>query len=187
MLEADTHKKFNFRATPKLEYCKLYYFGQTAKLKCHESLNCENKMSRYSKLVKKNREIKMSRKFHALKYCLFSRFVLKRKKAVPLYIRNRKNIDTHSKKNCESRGKCMGLPINFTQYGKIQQTPLCRESLGNWYLCFSQSMSGFLPSDSHPTVHYTRHMETAWVFLSISHKLGKCSTARPWNRHLINI
>ena len=55
-----------------------------------------------------------------------------------------------------SYGKCMGFPVNFPQYGKMQQNPWCRESLGNWYSYFSHSMGVFLPLDSHPMVYFIK-------------------------------
>ena len=51
-------------------------------------------------------------------------------------------------------GKCMGFPINFAQYGKMQQNPWCRESLGNWYSYFSHSMGAFFPLNSHPMAYF---------------------------------
>ena len=51
-------------------------------------------------------------------------------------------------------GKCMGFPINFPHYGKMQQNPWCRESLGNWYSYFSHSMGAFFPLDSSPRVYF---------------------------------
>ena len=53
-----------------------------------------------------------------------------------------------------SYGKCMGFPINFPQYGKMQQNPWYGESLGNWYSYFYHSMGVFFPSDSHPIVYF---------------------------------
>ena len=50
-------------------------------------------------------------------------------------------------------GKCMGFPINFPQYGKMQQNPWYGESLGNWYSYFSHSMGAIFQSDSHPMVY----------------------------------
>ena len=52
-----------------------------------------------------------------------------------------------------SYGKCMGFPINFPQYGKMQQNPWYGESLGNWYSYFSHSMGAIFQSDSHPMVY----------------------------------
>ena len=53
-----------------------------------------------------------------------------------------------------SYGKCMGFPINFSQYGKMQQNPLNGVNLGNWYLYFPHSMGDFSTYDSHPTVYF---------------------------------
>ena len=50
--------------------------------------------------------------------------------------------------------KCMGFPINFSYYGKMQQSPSYGVNLGNWYPYFSRSMDAFSPYDSHPTVYY---------------------------------
>ena len=50
--------------------------------------------------------------------------------------------------------KCMGFPINFPQYGKVQQNPWYGEILWNWYSYFFHSMGAFLPSDSHPMVYF---------------------------------
>ena len=55
-----------------------------------------------------------------------------------------------------SYGKCMGFPVNFPQYGKMQQNPWCRESLGNWYSYFSHNMGVFFPLDSHPMVYFIK-------------------------------
>ena len=53
-----------------------------------------------------------------------------------------------------SYGKCMGFPINFSQYGKMQQNPLNGVNLGNWYLYFPHSMGDFSTYDSHPMVYF---------------------------------
>ena len=53
-----------------------------------------------------------------------------------------------------SYGKCMGFPINFPQYRKMQQNPSYVEELGNWYSYFSHSMSAFIPFDYHPVVYF---------------------------------
>ena len=50
--------------------------------------------------------------------------------------------------------KCMVFPINFSFYGKMQQSPSYGVNLGNWYPYFSRSMDAFSPYDSHPTVYY---------------------------------
>ena len=50
-------------------------------------------------------------------------------------------------------GKFIGFPINFPQYGKMQQNSWCREILGNWYSLFSHSMGAFFPLDSHSMVY----------------------------------
>ena len=42
-----------------------------------------------------------------------------------------------------SYGKCMGFPINFPQYRKMQQNPSYGEDLGNWYSYFPHSMGAF--------------------------------------------
>ena len=52
-----------------------------------------------------------------------------------------------------SYGKCMGFPINFPQYGKMQQNPWYGGSLGNWYSYFSHSMGAIFQSDSYPMVY----------------------------------
>ena len=52
-----------------------------------------------------------------------------------------------------SYGKCMCFPINFSQYGKMQQNPSYGLNLGNWYLYFSYSMGEFSPYNFHPTVY----------------------------------
>ena len=52
-------------------------------------------------------------------------------------------------------GKCMGFPINFTQYGKMEQNPWYGESLGNRQSYFSHSMGVFFPSNSHPMVYFS--------------------------------
>ena len=54
-----------------------------------------------------------------------------------------------------SYGKCMGFPINFPKYGKMQQNPWYGESPGNWYSYFSHSMGAFFPSDSYPMVYFS--------------------------------
>ena len=51
-------------------------------------------------------------------------------------------------------GKCMGFPINFPHYGKMQQNPWYGESLGNRYLYFSHSMGAFFPLDSHSMIYF---------------------------------
>ena len=51
--------------------------------------------------------------------------------------------------------KCMGFPINFPQYGKIQQDQWYGESLGNRYSYFSYSMDAFFPSDNYPVVYFS--------------------------------
>ena len=51
-------------------------------------------------------------------------------------------------------GKCMGFPINFPQYEKMQQNPWYGESLGNWYSYFSDSMGDFFPLDSHSIAYF---------------------------------
>ena len=51
--------------------------------------------------------------------------------------------------------KCMVFPINFSFYGKMQQSPSYGVNLGNWYPYFSRSMSAFSPYDSHPTVYFS--------------------------------
>ena len=53
-----------------------------------------------------------------------------------------------------SYGKCMGFPINFPQYGKMQQNPWYGKSLGNWYSYFFHSMGAFFPLDSHFMVYF---------------------------------
>ena len=50
--------------------------------------------------------------------------------------------------------KCMGFPINFPQYGKMQQNPWYGKSLGNWYSYFFHSMGAFFPLDSHIMVYF---------------------------------
>ena len=72
-----------------------------------------------------------------------------------------------------SYGKCMRFPINFPQYGKMQQNPLYGENLGNWELLFPQ-YGYFFPIrfPSHDILH---HMGNVWVFPSISHSTGKCN------------
>ena len=52
-------------------------------------------------------------------------------------------------------GKCMGFPINFSQYGKMKQNPWYGESLGNRQSYFSHSMGVFFPSNSHPVVYFS--------------------------------
>ena len=53
-----------------------------------------------------------------------------------------------------SYGKCMGFPINFTQYGKMQQNSSYGENLGNWCSYFSHIMGAFFPLDSHFMVYF---------------------------------
>ena len=53
-------------------------------------------------------------------------------------------------------GKCTVFPINFSQYGKMQQNPLYGVTLGNWYSYFSHSMGDFSPYDSHPMVYFIK-------------------------------
>ena len=67
-----------------------------------------------------------------------------------------------------SYGKCMGFPINFPQYGKMQQKPLYGESLGNWYSYFYHSMGVFFPI-WFPSYSILHHMVNTWVSPSISH------------------
>ena len=62
-------------------------------------------------------------------------------------------------------GKCMGFPINFPQYGKMQQNPQYGESLGNLYSYFSHGMGAFFPSDSHPMVYFS-----TWEMHGFPHK-----------------
>ena len=50
-------------------------------------------------------------------------------------------------------GKYMGFAINFPWHGKMQQNPLHREKLGNWYSYFSHSMDVFTPLD-HLMVYF---------------------------------
>ena len=64
-----------------------------------------------------------------------------------------------------SYGKCMGLPVSFPQYRKMQQNPWYGESLGNRYSYFSQSMSAFFPSNSHPMVYFS-----IWEMHGFPHK-----------------
>ena len=64
-----------------------------------------------------------------------------------------------------SYGKCIGFPINFPQYGKMQQNPWYGESPGNWYSCFSHSMVAFFPSDSHPMPYFS-----TWEIHGFHHK-----------------
>ena len=64
-----------------------------------------------------------------------------------------------------SYGKCVGFPINFLQYGKMQQNPSYREDLGNWYSYFSHSMGAFFPLDSHPMVLFI-----AWEMYGFSNQ-----------------
>ena len=64
-----------------------------------------------------------------------------------------------------SYGKCIGFPINFPQYGKMQQNPWYGESPGNWYSCFSHSMVAFFPSDSHPMPYFS-----TWEIHGFPHK-----------------
>ena len=54
-----------------------------------------------------------------------------------------------------SYGKYMGFPVNFPQYGKMQQNPWYGKSLGNWYSYFSHSMGAFFPLDSHRMVYFS--------------------------------
>ena len=53
-----------------------------------------------------------------------------------------------------SYGKCMGFPISFSNYGKMQQNPSYGENLGSWYPYFSHSMGAFYPLDFHPMVYF---------------------------------
>ena len=53
-----------------------------------------------------------------------------------------------------SHGKCMGFPINFSQYGKMQQNPSYGVNLGNWYSYVSHSIGDFSSYDFHPTVYF---------------------------------
>ena len=53
-----------------------------------------------------------------------------------------------------SYGKCMGFPINFSQYRKMQQNPSYEVNLGNWYSHFSHSMGDFSPYNFHPMVYF---------------------------------
>ena len=64
-----------------------------------------------------------------------------------------------------SYGKCMGFPVNFPQYGKMQQNPWNGESVGKWYSYFSHSMGAFFPSDSHPMVYFS-----IWEMHGFPHK-----------------
>ena len=50
-------------------------------------------------------------------------------------------------------GKCMGFPVNFSQYGKMQQNPSYRVNLGNQYSYFSHCM-GIFPH-TIPILWYT--------------------------------
>ena len=61
-------------------------------------------------------------------------------------------------------GKCMGYPINFLQYGKMQQNPLYGVKLRNWYSYFSHSMGHFSPCISHSTgkCNKTDRMGSTW-------------------------
>ena len=64
-----------------------------------------------------------------------------------------------------SYAKCMGFPVNFPQYRKMQQNPWYGKRLGNWYSYFSHSMGAFFPSDSHPVVYFS-----IWEMLGFSHR-----------------
>ena len=80
-------------------------------------------------------------------------------------------------------GKCMALIIQFSiSIEKIQQNSSYEENwypgLQDWYPYFSQSMGGFLPSDSHPLWYLCliKWERTARMsFPSIFHSIGKCS------------
>ena len=52
-------------------------------------------------------------------------------------------------------GKCMGFPINFPHYKKMQQNWSYGESLGNWCSYFSHSMGAFFLSNSHSMVYFS--------------------------------
>ena len=69
-----------------------------------------------------------------------------------------------------SYGKCMGFPINFPQYRKMQQNSWYVENLGNW--C---SHYGRFFSIRFPFYGILHHMGNACVFSLISHNLGKDS------------
>ena len=58
--------------------------------------------------------------------------------------------------------KCMGVPINFPQHGKMQQNP--GEGLGNWYSCFSHNIGAFLQPESHPQIYFI-----TWEMLRFPH------------------
>ena len=49
--------------------------------------------------------------------------------------------------------KIHGFPIDFPQYGKMQQNPWYGESLGNKYSYIFHSMGAFFPLDYLPMVH----------------------------------
>ena len=59
-----------------------------------------------------------------------------------------------------SYGKCMGFPINFPQYRKIQQNPSIQtksihgENLGNRYSQISHNIDAIFPLDSHFMVYF---------------------------------
>ena len=53
-----------------------------------------------------------------------------------------------------SYGKCMGFPINFPWYKKMQQNHSNGENLGNWYSYFSHSMVAFLLLDSYHFINF---------------------------------
>ena len=73
-----------------------------------------------------------------------------------------------------SYGKCMGFPINFPQYRKMQQNSSYGESLRNWCLYFSHIMDAFFLI-RFPFYGILHHMGNACVFSLISHNLGKDS------------
>ena len=72
--------------------------------------------------------------------------------------------------------KCMGFPINFAQYGKMQQNPWYGENPGNWYSYFSHIMDSFVPLDSHSMVYFI-----TWEMHVFSHKFSITweKTAKP--------
>ena len=64
-----------------------------------------------------------------------------------------------------SYGKCMGLPINFSQYREMQQNPLYGENLGNWYSYSSYMVWVFFPI-RFPFYGIFHHMGNGCVFSS---------------------
>ena len=75
-------------------------------------------------------------------------------------------------------GKCMGFPISFPQYRKMQQNPSSRENLGNWYSYFSHSIDAVFPLDSHFMVYFI-----TWEVHVFSHQfpITRENTAKPSN------